>query len=108
MDKNFFKDHAKRREDIAKEAFPLSNNLDNSIYEIDLSKHLRKKFYDRKNRAVAVFDDVVPKDVLLALREYFFQYDSSYVYNAYDPAYDEGHDNVNWVAQVPVSDKTNF
>eukprot|EP00795_Rhopilema_esculentum_P007201 gene7201-12871_t len=97
-----FKDHAKRREDIAKVAFPLSNNLDNSIYEIDLSKHLRKKFYDSQNQAVAVFDDVVPKDVLLALREYFFQYDSSYVYNAYDPAYDEGHDNVNWVAQVPA------
>ena len=52
---------------------------------------------------VAVFDGVVPKDILFALRKYFFQYDSSYVFNVYDPAYDEGHDNVNWVAQVPVS-----
>ena len=62
-----------------------------------------RRFYDSNNRVVAVFDDVVPKEILFALRKYFFQYDSSYVYNVYDPAYSEEHDNVNWVAQVPVS-----
>ena len=91
------------REQISKEPFPFSNVTDNSVYDIDLANHLTKKFFDSKNRVVAVFDDVVPKEILFALRKYFFQYDSSYVYNVYDPAYSEQHDNVNWVAQVPVS-----
>ena len=91
------------REQISKEPFPLSNITDNSVYSINLTNHLVRRFYDSDNRVVAVFDDVVPKNILFALRKYFFQYDSSYVYNVYDPTYSEDHDNVNWVAQVPVS-----
>ena len=91
------------REQISKEPFPLSNITDNSVYSINLTNHLVRRFYDSNNRVVAVFDDVVPKKILFALRKYFFQYDSSYVYNVYDPTYSEDHDNVNWVAQVPVS-----
>ena len=94
------------REQISKEPFPFSNVTDDSVYKINLTKHLTRKFYDSQNRVVAVFDDVVPKEILHALRKYFFQYDSSYVYNVYDPAYGEDHDNVNWVAQVPVSQAT--
>ena len=89
---------------ISKEPFPLSNTTEDILPKIDLSQHLAREFYDSQNRTVSVFDDVVPKSVLFALRKYFFQYDSSYVYNVYDPAYTEDHDNVNWVAQVPVRD----
>jgi len=99
---NKFKEQASLREQISKEPFPLSNITDNSVYSINLTNHLVRRFYDSNNRVVAVFDDVIPKEILFALRKYFFQYDSSYVYNVYDPAYSEEHDNVNWVAQVPA------
>ena len=88
---------------ISKEPFPFSNIDDDSVYNINLTNHLTNIFHDKENRIVAVFDNVVPKEILFALRKYFFQYDSSYVYNVYDPTYSEEHDNVNWVAQVPVS-----
>lgn len=92
-----------KRAHMAKKPFPFSYITDESVYQINLTQHLTRKFFDSKNRVVAVFDNVIPRHILFALRKYFFDYDSSYVYNAYDPTYTEEHDNVNWVAQVPVS-----
>ncbi len=87
---------------MAQEPFPLTNVTDDSIYKIDLSKHVTREFHDSHNRSITVFDDVVPKKILNALRSYFFKFDSSYVYNPHDPQHGEETDNVNWVAQVKV------
>eukprot|EP00794_Sanderia_malayensis_P015087 gene15087-16643_t len=95
-----FKMKADERNRMAKEPFPLTNMTDDSISKINFTNHLTRKFTDSHNRTIAVFDDVIPKHVLSALREYFFKYDSSYVYNPYDSDHEEQTDNVNWVAQA--------
>ena len=92
-----------KRKKMEGSPFVLTNASDDMISKIDLNKHLTKRFNDSEGRVIAVFDDVIPKEDVDALRSYWLNYETSYLYNSYDPAKSEDHDNVNWIATVVVS-----
>eukprot|EP00794_Sanderia_malayensis_P015019 gene15019-16569_t len=83
-----------------KEPFPSTNVTDDDISKIDCSKHLTRKFTDSFGQMVAVFDNVVPEEELLALRSFFMNKNSAYTYGSYDPEKSEQHDNVNWIVKL--------
>lgn len=67
----------------------------------DVSKHEIRRFHDSKGREIAVFDGLVDKADLDALRLFLLQYNSVYAYQPYD-GHDEEHDNVSWIAMIKV------
>lgn len=69
----------------------------------DVSKHEIRRFHDSKGREIAVFDGLVDKADLDALRLFLLQYNSVYAYQPYD-GHDEEHDNVSWIAMIKVKD----
>ena len=83
--------------------FPLTNSTFDDIYQINLADHLTTNFTDSLGRMVAVFDNVVPKMEVDAVRSYFMKLNSAYMYDAYDTEFAEENDNVNWIVKVDVS-----
>ena len=70
---------------------------------MNLSQHVVGKYYDDDGNVVAIFDDILPKEVLDEFRTYLTHYENGFGYNPYDPATSETHDNVNWIVQFNVS-----
>ena len=83
--------------------FPYLNASYEDIYKIDLSKHLTSSFTDSTGRIVAVFDNVISKDEVDTIRDYFLSSNAAYLYDGYDNKYDEDNDNVNWIVKKDVS-----
>ena len=71
------------------------------ISPVDVSKYEIRRFHDSKGREIAVFDGLVDKADLDALRLFLLQYNSVYAYQPYD-GHDEEHDNVSWIAMIKV------
>lgn len=55
------------------------------------------KYYDKKGNAIGFFDDVLPKEVVDAIRSYFVRYGGGLSGNTYDEASSETHDNVAFI-----------
>ncbi len=49
---------------------------------------------------MVVFDNVVPKEELVAVRSWFLDQNSLFSYAPYDPDKSEEHDNVNWIVKM--------
>lgn len=73
----------------------------NEFSTVDVSKYESRRFHDSKGREIAVFDGLVDKADLDALRLFLLQYNSVYAYQPYD-GHDEEHDNVSWIAMIKV------
>ena len=71
------------------------------IPPVDFSRYEKRRFHDSKGQEIAVFDGLVDKEDLDALRLFLLQYNSVYQYQAYDGR-DEEHDNVSWIAALKV------
>jgi hypothetical protein len=80
--------------------FPLTDGK--PLQEVNHKDHLKKEIYDKKNRAIAFFDDLLPKGDLDALRLYLLHYTGAYAYQGYDESSDTEHDNVSWIAAIKV------
>lgn len=96
------KEAIRRHNELSNQPFPFLNASSEDIYNINLADHLTYNFTDSKGRIVAVFDNVVPKEELDTLRNFFMNKNSAYSYGTYDPDVGETHDNVNWIVQQKV------
>lgn len=68
---------------------------------LDLSKYEKRRFHDSQGREIAVFDGLVDKSDLDALRLFLLHYNSVFQYQPFDGV-DEEHDNVSWIAMLKV------
>ena len=71
------------------------------IPPVDLSKYEKRRFHDSQGREIAVFDGLVDKSDLDALRLFLLHYNSVFQYQPFD-GIDEEHDNVSWIAMLKV------
>ncbi|CAH3035962.1 unnamed protein product [Pocillopora meandrina] len=81
--------------------FALSD--EGEIPVLDLSKYEKRRFHDSQGREIAVFDGLVDKSDLDALRLFLLHYNSVFQYQPFDGV-DEEHDNVSWIAMLKVKD----
>lgn len=81
--------------------FALSDEGDFPL--VDFSKYETRRFHDSQGREIAVFDGLVDKSYLDALRLFLLHYNSAFAYQPFDGA-DEEHDNVSWIAMLKVKD----
>ena len=79
--------------------FALSD--EGEIPVLDLSKYEKRRFHDSQGREIAVFDGLVDKSDLDALRLFLLHYNSVFQYQPFDGV-DEEHDNVSWIAMLKV------
>ncbi|XP_065061624.1 uncharacterized protein LOC135688614 [Rhopilema esculentum] len=94
-----FKVFESKQMEMRSQPFPYLNASHEDIYKIDLSKHLTGNFTDSTGRIVAVFDNVISKDEVDTIRDYFLSSNTAYLYDSYDNKYDEDNDNVNWIVK---------
>ena len=80
--------------------FTLSDEGD--IPLVDFSKYETRRFHDSQGREIAVFDGLVDKSYLDALRLFLLHYNSAFAYQPFDGR-DEEHDNVSWIAMLKVN-----
>lgn len=80
--------------------FALSDEGDFPL--VDVSKYETRRFHDSQGREIAVFDGLVDKSYLDALRLFLLHYNSAFAYQPFDGA-DEEHDNVSWIAMLKVN-----
>ena len=80
--------------------FALSDEGD--IPPLNFSKYEKRRFHDSQGREIAVFDGLVDKSDLDALRLFLLHYNSVFQYQPFDGE-DEEHDNVSWIAMLKVN-----
>ena len=80
--------------------FTLSDEGD--IPLVDFTKYETRRFHDSQGREIAVFDGLVDRSDLDALRLFLLHYNSAFAYQPFD-GMDEEHDNVSWIAMLKVN-----
>ena len=84
------------------EALGIALSDEGDIPPVDFGKYETRRFHDSQGREIAVFDGLVDKSDLDALRLFLLHYNSVFAYQPFDGV-DEEHDNVSWIAILKVN-----